>query len=337
MLSVNDIYQLRQILESKGCFKSVRFRAMLQLIPMLLIFIIGYSIALKVSWPLGLFLLLPLSIPLAVIMMIGHEAGHQAIFHSWFMNKGLSLIIFSLIGGLSVTYWMHKHNKNHHSAPNVLGRDDDIEPWPMAFYQEKISTSSRMVQFFQRHLQHWLFWGLCFVMSFNMKVDGIVYLFKQRRALNRCAKIDIVLLIIHYLLWLVLPLFFVDIVRVLLFFFLQWALVGWILSMIFIVGHTGQPILKHLDGSPLGIALITSRDIRLPRYLSWSFIGLDCQIEHHLFPMLNHLHMKKARQYVKQWMLVKQLPYHETTLLQALKMVYLTLKSPPKSQSFQEF
>jgi fatty acid desaturase len=310
---------------------------MLQLIAMLLIFIIGYSIALKVSLPLGLFLLLPLSIPLAVIMMMGHEAGHQAIFHSRVMDNGLFLFLFPLIGGMSATYWTYKHNNKHHSAPNVLGRDNDIELWPIAFYKEKMLTSGSSLKFFQTHLQHWLFWGLCFFTVFSMKLDGMIYLFRQRHELNKSMATDIALLIMHYLLWLLLPAFFVGIVKTLIFFLLQWALVGWILAIIFIVGHTGQPILKHLDGSPLGIALITSRDIRLPRYLSWSFIGLDCQIEHHLFPMLNHLHMKKARQYVKQWMLVKQLPYHETTLLQALKMVYLTLKSPPKSQSFQEF
>jgi fatty acid desaturase len=198
LLSVNDICQLRQTLESKGCFKSVRFRAMLQLIAMLLIFIIGYSIALKVSLPLGLFLLLPLSIPLAVIMMMGHEAGHQAIFHSRVMDNGLFLFLFPLIGGMSATYWTYKHNNKHHSAPNVLGRDNDIELWPIAFYKEKMLTSGSSLKFFQTHLQHWLFWGLCFFTVFSMKLDGMIYLFRQRHELNKSMATDIALLIMHY-------------------------------------------------------------------------------------------------------------------------------------------
>jgi fatty acid desaturase len=303
---------------------------------MLLIFIVGYSFALGVSLSFGLFLLVLLSIPLAIIMMIGHEASHRAIFHSQAMNKGLFLFIFSLIGGLNTTYWIYKHNNKHHSAPNVLGVDNDIELWPMAFYQEKITASGNGLKFFQTHLQHWLFWVLCLFTAFSMKLDGIIYLFKRRHELDQSDIIDIVLLIMHYLLWLLLPAFFVGIVKALIFFSLQWAITGWILAIIFIVGHTGRPILKHLDSPPPGLALFTSQDIRLPRYLSWLFIGLDCQIEHHLFPTLNHAHMKKARPYVQKYIVAKQLPYYKITFLQALKIVYLTFKSPPKSQSFQE-
>jgi fatty acid desaturase len=339
LLSVNDIYQLRKILDSKGCFQRVQFRVSLKLIAMLLIFLIGYPVALKISLPLGLLLLIPLSLPLAIIMMIGHEAGHQSIFHSRIMNKIVYSFILSFVGGLSTTYWTVKHNNNHHSAPNVVGRDNDIELWPIAFYQEKIIASGkgRGLKFFQTHLQRFLFWGLCFFTAFSMKLDGIVYLFKQKHALNKSMIIDITLLIMHYLLWLILPIFFVSFAKAFTFFLLQWALTGWILAIIFIVGHTGQPILKYLDKPPIGLALMTSQDIKLPRYLSWVFVGLDYQIEHHLFPMLNHLHMKKASQYVKQWILAKQLPYHETTLFQALKIVYIMLKLPPTSQSFAGF
>ncbi|MCP3680743.1 MAG: acyl-CoA desaturase [Gammaproteobacteria bacterium] len=328
MLTINDIQQLRQTLEARGCFKHARLRSMLKIVSMTLIAIVGYVIALKATLFIGLLLLLPLSIPFAVAVMMGHEAGHQAIFRSRFANRSLFLILFSLIGGVSVTYWSHKHNKRHHTAPNVMGMDDDIELWPIAFYREKIAASCGTTQFFQKHCQHWLFWGICFFLSFSMRWDSIVYFFKHRHQLKHNAVLDIILLTIHYLLWLLLPLFFFGIIKTLLCYLVLWAFVGWILAMVFIVGHTGRPVLKHLNNRWL-VTLTTSQNTRLPRWLSWCFVGLDYQIEHHLFPKLSHFRIKKASAYVKAWAKERQLPYHEeASLFQALKSVYLTLKRP---------
>ncbi len=331
MLTINDIQQLRQVLESQGCFKTVRLRSMLKLTFMALIALGGYVIALKLALPVGLLLLLPLSISFAVVVMMGHEAGHQAIFHSRAANKSLFFLLFSLVGGLSVTYWSHKHNKRHHAAPNVVGMDDDIDFWPIAFYREKIVESRIGTQFFQKHCQHWLFWAICFLLSFSMRWDSFVYLFKQRHQLKRDALLDIALLVLHYLLWLVLPIFFVGVVKTLLCYLLLWAFVGWILAIVFIVGHTGRPVLKQLS-NPWQVILTTSQNTKLPRWVSWCFVGLDYQIEHHLFPKLNHFRMRKASHYVKAWVREKQLPYHEATLFQALKSVYFTLKQPCPAQ-----
>ncbi|MCP4474902.1 MAG: hypothetical protein GY821_10135 [Gammaproteobacteria bacterium] len=331
MLTINDIQQLRQTLEAQGCFKRARLRSILKITSMALIAIVGYVIALKVALPIGLLLLLPLSIPFAVVVMMGHEAGHQATFRSRLANNSLFLLLFSLIGGVSVTYWSHKHNKRHHAAPNVVGMDDDIELWPIAFYREKIVASRVTTQFFQKHCQHWLFWGLCFFLSFSMRWDSIAYFFKHRHQLKRDAVVDIALLVMHYSLWLLLPLFFVGVVKTLLCYLVLWALVGWILAMVFIVGHTGRPVLNQLNNRWL-VALTTSQNTKLPRWLSWCFVGLDYQIEHHLFPKLNHFRMRKAGTYVKAWVRERQLPYHEATLFQALKSVYLSLKQPCPAQ-----
>lgn len=336
MLLVQDLYKLRQLLEEKGCFTSVWGRATLKLLVLLLLFVAGYSVALYISSYFGLFLLVPLAIPLTVIMMIGHEAGHQAMFRSRSMNTGIFFFIFSMLGGLSATYWICKHNTQHHAAPNVLGRDHDIDVWPMAFYQRKINAVEKPLNFFQKHLQRFFFWGLCFFTAFSMRLDGIRYLFKHKGLRNKAMLLDIALLLMHYLLWLVIPVLLVGVLKALIFFLFQWIISGWILAMIFIVGHAGQPIIQYVEGSPISLALITSRNIKLPYIVSWFFVGLDGQIEHHLFPKLNHLHMRKARRYVQSWILAKHLPYYETTLFQALKEVYNTLKTPLKVKSFQE-
>ena len=38
----------------------------------------------------------------------------------------------------------------------------------------------------------------------------------------------------------------------------------------------------------------TTRNLELPRFVSFFFIGLDYQVEHHLFPKIPHQHLPRA-------------------------------------------
>ncbi|MEM9242464.1 MAG: fatty acid desaturase [Pseudomonadota bacterium] len=323
---IANIQALRQRIDEQGCFKQNNLRSFLKLVTIIATCVIGYTALLKLPFIFDLLLILPFSIILMIVFFLGHEAGHQALFSKRSINKWAFLIIFSLIGGVSATYWKYKHNDKHHRAPNVVGEDNDIELWPLALYKDQINHSSPITKFFRKHCQHWAFWFLFPLLFFSMRFDGLIYLFKQRKSLKN-ATADITLFSLHYLLWLVLPALFFPIAKVIILYVAVLMIAGFFSSIVFIVGHTGLPILKSSDNYWLTV-LTTTQNIKLPPLLSWCCTGMDYQIEHHFFPKLNHFTIKKVSASVKQWALENNLPYHETNLFQAMKNVYLTLKHP---------
>jgi len=68
-------------------------------------------------------ILLGLSIA-AIGFNIQHDGGHKAYSDRPWVNKLMSLTL-DLIGGSSYL-WDWKHNSIHHTYPNVVGEDDDI-------------------------------------------------------------------------------------------------------------------------------------------------------------------------------------------------------------------
>ena len=47
--------------------------------------------------------------------------------------------------------------------------------------------------------------------------------------------------------------------------------------------------------------LETTRNLELPRVISFFFIGLDYQVEHHLFPKIPHANLPRAGRITREW------------------------------------
>ena len=65
--------------------------------------------------------------------------------------------------------------------------------------------------------------------------------------------------------------------------------------------------------------LETTRNLELPRFVSFFFIGLDYQVEHHLFPKIPHQHLPRAaRDHRATWCQRHGVTYHSEPYLEAL-------------------
>ena len=82
------------------------------------------------------------------------------------------------------------------------------------------------------------------------------------------------------------------------------------LALIFTPAHIGLPI-HHGDGSGWKHQLETTRNLTMSPTLSWFFVGLDYQVEHHLFPKIPHANLPRASKILKQWCAEVDLPYQE--------------------------
>jgi fatty acid desaturase len=245
-------------------------------------------------------------VPLAAVAagtatMIGHDAGHGSLSHRKWLNQVVVHLVFPLFAGVGVLHWTYKHNVSHHGQPNVVGGDRDLDLWPMASSAIDYAKAGRARRWLQRH-QGWLFWPMTTLLALTMRLESLRHLVRHVRhvGLDRAALADGAALLAHYLVWLVLPSLWLGALPVVLFYGALWALVGSMLSLVFAPAHMGLPIVMRAGNRWLH-QLETTRNLALPRWLSWFFVGLDYQIEHHLFPRVAHQQLPRASAVTRAW------------------------------------
>ncbi len=80
--------------------------------------------------------LLALAPVLAVVStqlgFLGHDLGHLQVTHSSRTSRRLGVVCGNLMGGLSYSWWVAKHNL-HHAHPNDLDTDPDVYAGALVF------------------------------------------------------------------------------------------------------------------------------------------------------------------------------------------------------------
>jgi fatty acid desaturase len=245
------------------------------------------------------------------LMMIGHDAGHRAVGRSKWTNDALGYFLFSLAAGLPLVYWKWKHNTRHHSFPNVAGMDPDVEIFPYAMNSnQRLDRGWRA--FVQRH-QSLLFWPIALLATLTMRWDGIWWHAKNRKqapALDRA--VDLTMVALHYVAWLVLPPLLFDVsIGATVAFYLAWSMLsGVMIAAIFLPAHMESPLYESYEENFV-LQLRTTQNLLTNPVFSFLLIGLDHQVEHHLFQRMSHLQVRKAAPIVRAFCARKGLPYSE--------------------------
>jgi len=268
-------------------------------------------------------LYIPLTAFVAVVIaMFAHEGGHRALSDSAFRNNMLLHVGFPLFAGLSAMYWKHKHNVKHHAYPNIAEEDPDLSLFPMASSSVEYEKSGPFRRWIQRNLQGKLFWPFTFFLAWSMRHSSLSFLLSYVRTKGVDGRwlLDVGCMFGHVVLWLVIPSFFFGPLYTILFYYLLWTVGGAYLAAIFAPAHMGLPVLNAHDDM-WRLQLETTRNLHVPLGMGAFFVGLDHQIEHHLFPRIPHQNMKKASVVVKQWAAREGLPYNEIGYLAGLKDV----------------
>ena len=113
-----------------------------------------------------------------------------------------------------------------------------------------------------------------------------------RRKSERAWWIELACMTGHYVGWVVIPTIVWGPLAIAAYLAI-WAIVGVFLALIFAPAHMGMPIVGKANHE-WEHQLATTRDLALPRLISFFFIGLDYQVEHHLFPRIPHHHLPLA-------------------------------------------
>lgn len=234
------------------------------------------------------------------IAMLGHEGSHRSFSKSPARNALLVYLVFPLFGGLGALYWRDKHDRKHHAHPNVEGMDPDIKPFPFASSRAGHESCSPGERWFQRVFQKWLFWPMSSLMSIGMRRSSLLFLARHPKKSDRAWRIEAACMVGHYTGWVVIPSLIWGPLLAIGIYLLIWGVVGICLALVFAPAHMGLPVVKE-PNHDWQHQLATTRDLQLPRVISFFFIGLDYQVEHHLFPRIPHPNLPKAAGITRAW------------------------------------
>jgi fatty acid desaturase len=302
MQGLPELGTLRSELRAAGVFEHRELRSWLKLA--VLFSALALCIASMIVF--GPWAAIP-AIPLAAVFstaiaMCGHEGSHKSFSKSPFRNALNVYITFPLFSGLGALYWKWKHDQLHHGHPNVEGVDPDIKPFPFVSSRGDHEKCGPGERWFQRNFQRWAFWPMSLLMSLGMRRSSILFLLRypRKHGFSRPWFIEAACMTVHYTCWVVIPSIIWGPLIGFAVYSAIWALVGVFLALVFAPAHIGLPIMAEQNHDWLH-QLETTRDLELPRFISFFFIGLDYQAEHHLFPKIPHQNLPKAAAITAAW------------------------------------
>jgi fatty acid desaturase len=251
--------------------------------------------------------------------MVGHEGSHRSFSASPFRNAVITYFAFPLFSGLGALYWRNKHDRLHHGHPNVEGVDPDIKPFPFVSSRGDHERSGPGERWFQRRFQRWLFWPMSTLMALGMRRSSIIYLahYPREHGFTRAWFLEVGCMSAHYVGWLLIPSLVWGPLAAFVLYAALWGGVGVCLALIFAPAHIGLPIVveQHHDWVH---QVETTRNLELPAVFSFFFIGLDYQVEHHLFPKIPHHNLPRAAEITAKWCAQHGVAYQSTPYLEAL-------------------
>lgn len=267
-----------------------------------------------------------MSFPIAFIAIqmgfIGHDAGHGSISRKKSVNEFIGQITLSFFMGVSFTYWKRSHNL-HHAEPNHEKIDPDInEGSPFSFIEAKAKQRRGLARLITRYQSFLLFPAFLFLV-FTRQHESLRHIIKNSRGML----IDMLLIAFHVFFFIGVFSYFLGVFAALILYFLIFIQIGLYFGFAFIPNHLGLEVIKESNGlSFIEKQVITSRDIRGGKILSFISGHLNFQIEHHLFPNVSIKNLSKIKKIVKDFCMKKGLKYTDDSLFGAWKSVVIYLK-----------
>ncbi len=239
-----------------------------------------------------------------------HDNGHRAIVGPGRASEALGLFFGNLVAGVSWSWWRDKHNA-HHAHPNDPELDPDFNIRVLAFTREQAGAKRGLARWITKH-QALLFVFMLPFEALHLHLAGAKHLLRNRPR-HRWLELSLLTVRTAVLgggLILALPTWSALIALV-----VSEASFGVYFGSIFAPNHKGMPTAP--DADYLRRQVLTSRNVRPGPFLDFWFIGLNYQIEHHLFPNLPRNRLRAARGIVRRFCAEREIPYAEVGLVRS--------------------
>ncbi|MBS3903859.1 MAG: acyl-CoA desaturase [Simkania sp.] len=271
-------------------------------------------------------------------MNIAHDALHGAYLKSAPGNRALGFLMD--LCGASSFYWKKEHTVDHHTFTNIVEHDADLDV-PILL---RICPNAPHRSF--HRFQHWY---APFLYSLNLirwvyysDTKRIYQNFKNKQiGQGKLSVMEAIMMILlkftHIALFLVIPMIVlsVPVWQVITGYICLLSTMGLILTIVFQLAHIVKNVafpLPNLEGKMENSfvkhqLMTTSNFATKSRVVDFLFGGLNHQVEHHIFPHICHIHLRKISPIVQSIALQFGVPYYEnSSFFSALCSHFGTLK-----------
>jgi linoleoyl-CoA desaturase len=245
----------------------------------------------------------------AIGFNVMHDGAHGSFSKYKLINKAAGASL-NFLGG-SAIMWNMKHNIIHHTFTNIDGIDDDIEARPWL----RFASTQKKLRFHK--FQQYYFWFLYALLHliWIFMTDYQKY-FKRKigtvplRRMTTWEHISFwTAKIVYTFMFVVLPIMLIGFAQWIVGFLIITMVTGLAISIVFQLAHTVEhtefPMPTEVTGkieSEWAIHQIntTANFATKSKTISWLLGGLNFQIEHHLFPLISHVHHPAISKIIKK-------------------------------------
>ncbi|MER5310933.1 acyl-CoA desaturase [Streptomyces sp. NPDC002773] len=242
---------------------------------------------------------------------IAHDTGHKQVSRARKTQDVLGWIHMNVLLGVSYGWWVNHHNR-HHSNPNNLDKDPDTMRRQVIFAPSEYAAKARSPfhRFVIRH-QSVMFFVLLVQEAFRMHKAGFS---AAKAGLLRIPAMELGLLLVHFAAYLTAVFYVLDPGLGILFVLVNQAVFGIYLGAVFAPNHKGMVVHRDdVEVDWLHRQVLTSRNIYSTRFTDFMYGGLNYQIEHHLFPSMPRVNLRRARPLVMEYCKEHDVSYHEVS------------------------
>eukprot|EP00007_Cunea_sp_BSH-02190019_P008267 CAMPEP_0174238832 /NCGR_PEP_ID=MMETSP0417-20130205/12706_1 /TAXON_ID=242541 /ORGANISM="Mayorella sp, Strain BSH-02190019" /LENGTH=447 /DNA_ID=CAMNT_0015317719 /DNA_START=38 /DNA_END=1381 /DNA_ORIENTATION=+ len=252
-----------------------------------------------------------------------HDFGHLSVFSNPQTNRWVHQIVVGVMKGASKTWWDWRHLR-HHSHPNVVGRDPDVDMPQVFLLGDKVPVSwakkkKGVMPYDQQHKYWFLIMPPLLIPTF-FHYQILHYIIMKREWVDALA-IATFLFIFH---WAFIPLLGGSGAVIFYFFvrFLESHWFVWITQM----NHLPMEVDVDKQRPWLAMQTIGTCNVTPTLFNNWVSGHLSSQIEHHVFPTLPRHNYHLVRDDVKDLCQKHNLPYVEKGLWQAFADIVWSLR-----------
>ena len=248
------------------------------------------------------------------IAFMTHDSAHKQIFTSGPRGELVSRLLSNLVVGLSYGWWMNKHTR-HHANPNTIGKDNDILPGAVVFVPEDMAPRSGFKGWLTAH-QGFYFVPILMLAGLDLHVNAVKAIAGVEPVPHRVQ--ESVFIGVRLIGFATLVILVLGPVLGLAFMAVQLASFGVYMGGTFAPNHTGMRLIGHGQKVDyLRRQVLTSRNITGGWPMAKFMGGLNYQIEHHLFPNMPSVNLKRARAIVRPYCAELGVEYEENTFIGA--------------------
>ena len=257
-----------------------------------------------------------------------HDSGHRAVFKSRRWNDVLGYTACGLIG-MVFGSWRERHNA-HHAHPNQEELDPDLEIPFIATTRALYLRKSALQRFFVNR-QAYYYYPLGMIVAFSNRFGSLTWYWRHR-SWGLWWQFAIYLTGMTFLF--VLPFVFLPLAKAAFVFLFIHLSTGVYLASCFAPNHKGMLSVGRREVmSFIEQQVVTARNIRGGFVTELLMVGLNHQIEHHLFPNTPRHKLKLLKPYVRSACTELGISYAEVSVIETNRQLVHELVNVPLAAS----